>query len=136
MSRNKMSTTMAIGATAVLGLALLASAASADLSAPVGSMDRYVELQSISYDFGSKSTSGYFVQMDGQCQVVLMVAEKSDPDADQAPTSPARVRLALVPGQAASLDSEEGRSLSFTCGTDAGSLTVTHGATTEMAQAS
>jgi hypothetical protein len=133
MSRNRMNASMAIGATSVLGLALLASAASADLSAAANA-DQYREIQSISYDFGSKSTNGYFVQQDGQCQVVLMVSEKSDPDAAMQ-ASPARVRLALQPGQSAGLDSEEGQSLSFTCGDSAGSLSVTRSAD-EPAQAS
>jgi hypothetical protein len=134
MSRNKMPATMAMGATAVLGLALLASAASADLSAATADTRSYKEIQSISYDLGSKSTSGYFVQQDGQCQVVLMVSEKTDPDAATA-GSPARLRLSLKPGQAAGLDSAEGQSLSFACGEQAGSLTVTSGTTAALAQA-
>ena len=133
MSRNKMHATIAMGATAVLGLALLASAASADLPA-AGKSDRYKEIQSISYDLGSKSTSGYFVQQDGHCQVVLMVAENVDSDAAMQ-FSPARLRLSLKPGQAAGLDSEEGQSLSFACGEHAGFLTVTRGSTAMLSQA-
>ena len=44
----------------------------------------------------------------------LMVYEKRDPDADSTSTA-TRVRLVLNPGQTAGLDSEEGRSLNFTC---------------------
>jgi hypothetical protein len=80
---------------------------------------RYVPIQSISYEFGSKSMSGYFVQQSTTCVVMLMISDKSDPAA-----SPARVRLALVPGQIAGLDSEEGRSLNVTCGTGATTLLV------------
>lgn len=134
MSRTRMNATMAMCATAVLGLALVASAASANLATPVGKTDRYSEIQSISYDLGSKSTSGFFVQQDGECHIVLMVSEKSDADA-AAQASPARLRLSLKPGQAAGLDSEEGQSLSFTCGAQAGYVTVTHGTTAELAQA-
>jgi hypothetical protein len=85
--------------------------------------DRYEELQSISYEFGSKFTSGYFVHRSGSCQVTLMVAEKSLPE-QPLPYTAARVRLHLSPGQMAGLDSEEGRSLNFTCGADASALLV------------
>jgi hypothetical protein len=80
---------------------------------------RYLPIQSISYEFGSKSMSGYFVQQSSTCVVMLMISDKSDPA-----VSPARVRLALVPGQIAGLDSEEGRSLNVTCGTGATTLLV------------
>ena len=84
---------------------------------------RYVPIQSISYEFGSKSMSGYFVQQSATCIVTLMISDKNDPAA-----SPARVRLALVPGQIAGLDSEEGRSLNVTCGAGAQTLLVDVGA--------
>ena len=54
-----------------------------------------------------------------------MIAEKIDPDLPS-PTA-ARVRVMLDPGQVAGLDSEEGRSLSFTCGQDAATLVVSYG---------
>jgi hypothetical protein len=84
---------------------------------------RHVPIQSISYEFGSKSMSGYFVQQSATCIVTLMISDKNDPAA-----SPARVRLALVPGQIAGLDSEEGRSLNVTCGVGAQTLLVDVGA--------
>ena len=57
---------------------------------------------------------------------MLMVYEKTD--ADAAPTSTAtRVRLVLNPGETAGLDSEEGRSLNFTCGEEATALVVDSG---------
>ena len=80
---------------------------------------RYAPIQSISYEFGSKSMSGYFVQQSATCIVTLMISDKNDPAA-----SPARVRLALVPGQIAGLDSEEGRSLNVACGIAATTLLV------------
>jgi hypothetical protein len=54
-----------------------------------------------------------------------MITEKTDPDLSS-PTA-ARVRVMLDPGQVAGLDSEEGRSLSFTCGEDAATLVVSYG---------
>jgi hypothetical protein len=85
----------------------------------------YRPIQSISYEFGSKAMSGYFVQRNSVCIVTLMIAEKTDPDLPS-PTA-ARVRVMLDPGQVAGLDSEEGRSLSLTCGEDAATLVVSYG---------
>ena len=87
---------------------------------------RYLPIQSMSYDFGSKSMSGYFVKQGSVCVVALMVIEKSDPDRPS-PTTATRVRLMMDPGQIAGLDSEEGRSLNFTCGEDAAALVVDYG---------
>jgi len=103
-------------------LSLLAPAASGQLPAPVSGV-KYLPIQSIRYDFGSKSTSGYFVQQAAKCVVALMVYEKRDPDSD-APSSATRVRLVLNPGQTSGLDSDEGRSLNFTCGEGATALLV------------
>ena len=85
----------------------------------------YRPIQSISYEFGSKAMSGYFVQRNSVCVVTLMIAEKTDPDLSS-PTA-VRVRVMLDPGQVAGLDSEEGRSLSLTCGEDAATLVVSYG---------
>jgi len=68
------------------------------------------------------------VQRDGACFLVLMLTENRDPDA-VLPLSPTRVRLVLHPGETAGLDSEEGRSLNFTCGEAAATLLVTPGDT-------
>ena len=87
---------------------------------------RYAPIQSISYDFGSKSMNGYFVQQAATCLVTLMITEKSDPD-QPLPLSPTRVRLLLLPGQIAGLDSEEGRSVNITCGEQAATVVVNVG---------
>ena len=55
---------------------------------------QYKVLQSISYEFGSKFTSGYFVRQAGKCLVMLMVAEKNNPD-QPLPFTAARVRMSL-----------------------------------------
>ncbi len=67
--------------------------------------------------------SGYFVQEARACFIVLMIIEKSDPEA-VLPATTARLRLVLDPGQIAGFDSEEGRSLNFTYGKDASTLLV------------
>jgi hypothetical protein len=61
-----------------------------------------------------------------RCVVMLMVSEKTDPDTDSSSTA-TRVRLVLNPGQTAGLDSEEGRSLNFTCSEGATALRVDSG---------
>ena len=101
---------------------LWASAASSQPPQEVG----YRPIDSISYDFGSKSMSGYFAQQAKKCVVMLMVYEKPDPDAASSNTA-TRVRLVLSPGETAGLDSEEGRSLNLTCGKGATALVVHSG---------
>jgi hypothetical protein len=109
-----------------IALSLLASAAFGQSQAPVQGEAKYAPIQSIRYDFGSKSTSGYFVQQAATCVLMLMVYEKPDPDAASW-NSATRVRLVLNPGQTAGLDSEEGRSLNFTCGEGAAAMVVDSG---------
>jgi hypothetical protein len=96
---------------------LWASAPAASVGSPSAVEDQatFAPIQSIRYDFGSKSMCGYFVEQAGACRVMLMVSETTDPDKSP-PPSATRVRLVLLPGQIAGLDSEEGRSLNFTCG--------------------
>ena len=108
-----------------VAISLWASAASAQ-SQSVKSEAKYAPIQSVRYDFGSKSMSGYFVDQAKRCVVMLMVSEKPDPDAASS-NSATRVRLVLNPGQTAGLDSEEGRSLNFTCGEGATALVVDTG---------
>ena len=109
-----------------VALSLLTSAASGQSQAPVKGEATYTPIQSVRYDFGSKSMSGYFVDQAKRCVVMLMVPEKPDPDAASS-NSATRVRLVLNPGQTAGLDSEEGRSLNFTCGEGATALVVDTG---------
>jgi hypothetical protein len=94
---------------------------------------KYRPIDSIRYDFGSKSTSGYFVEQAKKCVVMLMVYEKPDPDAASTTTA-TRVRLVLNPGETAGLDSEEGRSLNFTCGEGATALVVDSGAREKLVE--
>src|SRR5262249_30350920 len=81
----------------------------------------YEPIESISHELGSKRVSGYFVQHADACRVTLMIIENTDPDHMTA-QSAARIRLVLDPGQIAGLDSEEGRSINFTCGENAATL--------------
>ena len=76
--------------------------------------------------------SGYFVEQSSTCLVTLMIAEKSEAAGGAPAPSPTRVRVLLYPGQIAGLDSEEGRSLNFTCGEDAKTLLVVAGQREEL----
>jgi hypothetical protein len=107
-------------------LGLWASAASSQPSATLMEEVTYRPIDSIRYDFGSKSANGYFVQQAARCVVTLMVYEKPDADAPSSNTA-TRVRLVLNPGETAGFDSEEGRSLNFTCGQGATALVVDSG---------
>ena len=115
----------------IASLAAAAAVASSASTALPGQTS-YVPMQAISHDLGSKSAIGYFVREAGACQVVMMIGEKAD--AEAASTSSAtRLRLALLPGQQAGLDSEEGRSLDLTCGDSASTLIVRDGPTAKVA---
>ncbi len=116
----------AFAGTIAAGLLTGAPVATSGPAEPAEGQAQYQPIQNISYEFGSKFMSGYFVEQAGICLVTLMVTEKSDPDA-LLPLTAARVRLNLDPGQIAGLDSEEGRSLNFTCGEEATLLRVDFG---------
>jgi len=112
-------------------IVLASTAAAMDQSASTEGRAAYLPAQSISYEFGSKFMSGYFVQEASACSVVLMIAEASDPEVALS-ASPTRVRLVLNPGQSLALDSDEGRSLNVTCSTNATTLLVDAGETERL----
>jgi hypothetical protein len=99
-------------------LAVDAAAAHRDITSAT-----FRSTQAISYQLGSKRAIGYFVRVDGACQVTLMIAEAVDPDVAQ-PTSAARLNLSMLPGQSAALASEEGESMELTCGSGAETVLV------------
>ena len=114
-----------VSAFAVVIAANLCLSGQAVSGEPVEGDALYRPVQSISYTFGSKIASGYFVQQNSVCRVTLMIAEKIDAGLPS-PTA-ARVRVMLDPGQVAGFDSDEGRSISLTCGEDAATLVVSYG---------
>lgn len=118
----------ALAFTAV-GLALLlAGGASQGLRAAAesGPEQVYEPIQAISYELGSKRAIGHFARTNNACEVILMVAEIVDPEV-ATPTTAARLRVTLQPGQAAGLDSENGRSIDLTCGPNGKTLSVREG---------
>lgn len=124
MLRN-MPSIAAVAGAAALSLWSVASVAAGESSLADGQA-RFKPIQAITYEFGSKLTTGYFVAQGGTCIVTLMIIERSDPE-EPLGLSPMRVRLALTQGQVAGFDSEEGRSLNFTCEAGAETLLVDFG---------
>jgi hypothetical protein len=118
---------LAFGGALAACLWVSAPAAFAGSPSTVESKAVFAPIESIRYDFGSKSMSGYFVEQASVCHVTLMISEATDPD--RPPPSGARLRLVLAPGEIAGLDSEEGRSLNFTCGEGGRTLLVNAGET-------
>ena len=127
----RISRVLAFGGTLAACLWASMPTASAGSSSAVEDKTVFAPIASIRYDFGSKSMSGYFVERASACHVTLMVSEAADPDKSP-PPSPTRVRLVLAPGQIAGLDSEEGRSLNFTCGEGGRTLLVNAGETCRL----
>ena len=124
MSTIKTSVIFAGAITASLSLG--ASVDSSGSATFVRSETRYRPIQSISYDFGSKAARGYFVKENDECLVVLMIADKIDPDQTTS-VLPTRVRLALRPGQSVSFESDGGPPLNVSCAEAAAALVVTSG---------
>lgn len=122
---------VAIAGSLIASVAAAAAVASSASTALPGQTS-YVPMQAISRDLGSKSAIGYFISDAGACQVVLMIGDNADPETGLRQTA-ARLRLALLPGQIAGLDSEEGPSLDLTCGEGAATLIVRNGPTAEVA---
>ncbi|NGO50316.1 hypothetical protein [Allomesorhizobium camelthorni] len=125
MSRKTISISTFAGTIAASLWALTPLALSGSLG-PMEGQAQYLPIQSISYEFGSKFMSGYFVEQAATCFVTLMIIERSDPEAELSVTA-TRVRLALNPGQIAGVDSEEGYSVNLTCGESAKTMLVDFG---------
>ena len=87
--------------------------------------ETYRATEVISHVLGSKQAVGYFLTVNGQCALTLMVAEAIDPDRN-VPGSAARLRFALHPGERAALATEEGPEMVLVCGAGAATIEVTH----------
>jgi len=126
MFSGKSSVTPYTAGVLVVSLLAAAIAVSTGAQSAAQSRSRYEPLQGMQHDFGSKTMTGYFVSEVDRCLVVLRVSDRERADAPAAPTA-TRIRLALRPGETAGLDSEEGRSLNVTCGTNSASVLVETG---------
>jgi len=88
--------------------------------------DTFQPTQAMTYVLGSKRAVGYFERANGTCRVTLMIAEEVNTDVAE-PTSAARLRVSLTPGQGATLGSAEGESIAVTCGAGAETVDVVRG---------
>jgi hypothetical protein len=113
------------GLLAIGALVLSARAAMVRAGSSATSNETYRATEVISYVLGSKQAVGYFLTVNRQCALTLMVAEAIDPDRD-VPGSAARLRFALHPGEHAALAIEEGREMVLVCGAGAATMEVTH----------
>jgi hypothetical protein len=102
---------------------ILAAIGAGVASARMAGPEVFRATQAMSYVVGSKRAIGYFQSVAGQCQLTLMVAEATDPDAGQAPSA-ARLSFGMAPGQSVSLGSVEGESIVATCGAGGETLEV------------
>jgi hypothetical protein len=84
----------AFGVAIAAGLWSSAPAVSGEVPLQNEGTSRYLPIQSISYEFGSKAMRGYFVQRGSVCLVTLMIIEKNDPDRPS-PSTATRVRLIM-----------------------------------------
>ena len=71
---------------------------------------------------GNKRVIAFYEPDNGQCAVNAVVYDKTD--AYTGITTAARVRVSLNPGQTASIDSVENKSLTLKCGDDAETLAI------------
>jgi hypothetical protein len=88
-----------------------------------GDVATYRPAEAMHYVLGSKRAVGYFVGQKDECRLTLMIAEAIDPDV-ATPTSAARLRLAMLPGQTATFGSADGGDMLLTCGPGAETVEV------------
>lgn len=71
----------------------------------------------VSFHMGSKHGVTLFTPGKGVCNLTITIAENPDMDG-MAQSSASRVKMAVMPGNPASLDTAEGHSLVFACNAD------------------
>lgn len=80
-------------------------------------------LHGISFDLGTRRAVGYFLNDDGQCKLVLTLAEAPD-RSDVSRFAATRFEAAIRPGKATRYDSTEGGAIEFACQTNAQAMSV------------
>jgi hypothetical protein len=109
LSRNFLKLTAACS---LLALTAISAPASADEMVqnlgPVGAHEPILTT------VGNKRVIAFYEPDNGQCVVNAVVYDKTDPDTGM--TTAERFRVSLAPGQTASIDSAENKSLTLECG--------------------
>jgi hypothetical protein len=80
-------------------------------------------LQGVSFDIGTKRAVSYFLRNDGQCKLVLTLAEAPD-WSDVSKFSATRFEAAVNPGKATRYNSTEGVAIDFACQADAQAMSI------------
>src|SRR5262245_64334337 len=109
-------------ALACLGAAMGTGIAVGD-RAPAPGVETFRSTEAMTYALGSKRAVGFFERQDGKCRVTLMIAEAVDLDVAR-PISAARLDMSMLPGQSATLGSEEREAMMVTCGSGAWTVAV------------
>ena len=109
-------------ALSVMGLALVGGAKPQALADEVHAV---APARGLMLDVGSKHTVSYFTAEDGRCNLTVVVGEKFDENVGSGSGSVgARVRVAIDQGKSAVVETAEGKSLQFSCASDASAMSV------------
>jgi hypothetical protein len=94
----------------LLGLTMLAAAA----PALAEGIETAAPIQAVVQEFGDRSVLAYYTRGSGTCDMVLMTDQQPGP----------RVRVSLMPAQAANIEDVSGGVLKLTCGEGAAQMLV------------
>jgi hypothetical protein len=106
-----------------LSIAVSLSLGTAAKSADLASGLTMKPLHGVSFDVGSKRAVGYFLNDEGQCKLVLTLAEAPSLD-DTSSFAATRFEAAVRPGHAARYITAEGVALDFTCQAQAQAMRI------------
>jgi hypothetical protein len=104
-----------------MGLALVGGAKPQALADEVRAV---APARGLMLDVGSKHTVSYFTAEDGRCNLTVVVGEKFDENASTNGSIGARMRFAIDQGKSAVIETAEGKSLQFSCASDASAMSV------------
>jgi hypothetical protein len=104
----------------MLGLATEAGLSAAESWSPI----TVKPLMAFSLHVGPQHIVGYFLSMNNQCKLTLMIAERTDDEKDPSSAQASRIQVAVDVGATARLDTEEGRAWQFACEAGAHAMTA------------
>jgi len=111
-----------IAATALTGILVVAHLDVVEAAKGLPAWTSMKPLRAVSFDVGRKHVLSYFQNKNGLCQLTMMVSDRPDEavEGDKVPVlAVARFEAAIDGGKTARLDTVEGKSLEYMCGTDA-----------------
>jgi hypothetical protein len=109
----------------IIGLSILAGSLSLGTAAHAADLSSGLTmkpLQGVSIDVGSKRAAVYFLNDEGQCKLVLTLAET--PDLDGSTFAVRRFEASVRPGHATRYNSAEGVALDFACQARAQAMSI------------